>query len=251
MMPLRQTFDRYGGFASADAESQGDVVPSGRTSDFWTLAHEDFARCKEMGLNSFRMSLEWSRIQPTTTLGPTAGIGDNDEPPPFDERALYSYAQRIADCRAHGLEPIITFHHFVWPSWLGLDAWLKPSTVRHFLTYVEKTLTYLLRSLPELGETEVLCDLAIVGAGPAGLSAAVNAASEGLKTVVLESYAPGGQAGSSSKIENYMGFPAGISASVVISICGGSGWCWASASRMIGCLISPTVSTCSKAEYLR
>jgi thioredoxin reductase (NADPH) len=58
---------------------------------------------------------------------------------------------------------------------------------------------------------ELLCDLAIVGAGPAGLSAAVNAASEGLKTVVLESYAPGGQAGSSSLIENFFGFPTGIS----------------------------------------
>jgi alkyl hydroperoxide reductase subunit AhpF len=61
------------------------------------------------------------------------------------------------------------------------------------------------------GETEILCDLAIVGAGPAGLAAAVYAASEGLKTVVLESYAPGGQAGSSSLIENFFGFPTGIS----------------------------------------
>src|SRR6266403_2223332 len=68
----------------------------------------------------------------------------------------------------------------------------------------------LLRSLTEENETEVFCDLAIVGAGPAGLAAAVYAASEGLKTVVLESYAPGGQAGSSSLIENFFGFPTGI-----------------------------------------
>ena len=68
----------------------------------------------------------------------------------------------------------------------------------------------LLRSLAEEDEAEVLCDLAIVGAGPAGLAAAVYAASEGLKTVVLESYAPGGQAGSSSLIENFFGFPTGI-----------------------------------------
>src|SRR5438034_1316135 len=68
----------------------------------------------------------------------------------------------------------------------------------------------LLRSLAEENETEVLCDLAIVGAGPAGLAAAVYAASEGLKTVVVESYAPGGQAGSSSLIENFFGFPTGI-----------------------------------------
>jgi thioredoxin reductase (NADPH) len=68
----------------------------------------------------------------------------------------------------------------------------------------------LLRSLTEENETEVLCDVAIVGAGPAGLAAAVYAASEGLKTVVVESYAPGGQAGSSSLIENFFGFPTGI-----------------------------------------
>jgi thioredoxin reductase (NADPH) len=54
-------------------------------------------------------------------------------------------------------------------------------------------------------------DLVIVGAGPAGLAAAVYGASEGLKTLVVELAAPGGQAGSSSKIENYLGFPAGLS----------------------------------------
>jgi thioredoxin reductase (NADPH) len=54
-------------------------------------------------------------------------------------------------------------------------------------------------------------DLAIYGAGPAGLSAAVYGASEGLKTVLIERWAVGGQAGSSPKIENYLGFPQGIS----------------------------------------
>ena len=54
-------------------------------------------------------------------------------------------------------------------------------------------------------------DLIVVGAGPAGLAAAVYAASEGLDTLVLETGTPGGQAGSSSKIENYLGFPTGIS----------------------------------------
>ncbi len=53
-------------------------------------------------------------------------------------------------------------------------------------------------------------DLAIVGAGPAGLAAAVYGASEGLSTVVLEHHAPGGQAGSSMRIENYLGFPTGL-----------------------------------------
>src|SRR3954471_15701753 len=54
-------------------------------------------------------------------------------------------------------------------------------------------------------------DLAIYGAGPAGLSAAVYGASEGLKTVLIERYTVGGQAGSTSRIENYLGFPDGIS----------------------------------------
>ena len=60
-------------------------------------------------------------------------------------------------------------------------------------------------------DSDHLYDIAIVGAGPAGLSAAVYAASEGLDTIVLENEAAGGQASTSSKIENYLGFPTGIS----------------------------------------
>ncbi|HWR15195.1 MAG TPA: FAD-dependent oxidoreductase [Terriglobales bacterium] len=63
---------------------------------------------------------------------------------------------------------------------------------------------------PKLSHEDIR-DVAVIGAGPAGLAAAVYAASEGLDVVVLETSAPGGQAGSSSKIENYLGFPTGIS----------------------------------------
>lgn len=56
-------------------------------------------------------------------------------------------------------------------------------------------------------------DLVIVGAGPAGLAAAVYGASEGLRTLLLDRHAPGGQAGTSSRIENYLGFPSGVSGS--------------------------------------
>lgn len=62
----------------------------------------------------------------------------------------------------------------------------------------------------EIDETQVR-DLIIVGAGPSGLAAAVYAASEGLDALVIETESPGGQAGSSSKIENYLGFPTGVS----------------------------------------
>jgi thioredoxin reductase (NADPH) len=58
--------------------------------------------------------------------------------------------------------------------------------------------------------TQDFYDIVVVGAGPAGLAAAVYGASEGLRTLVIEPEAPGGQAGSSSKIENYLGFPSGI-----------------------------------------
>ena len=54
-------------------------------------------------------------------------------------------------------------------------------------------------------------DLVVLGGGPAGLAAAVYAGSEGLRTLVTEAWAPGGQAGTSTRIENYLGFPAGIS----------------------------------------
>ena len=74
-------------------------------------------------------------------------------------------------------------------------------------------------TLAELGEklklslkaSESLYDLAIIGAGPAGLAAAVYGGSEGLRTILIDKRAPGGQAGTSSRIENYLGFPNGLS----------------------------------------
>ncbi len=68
----------------------------------------------------------------------------------------------------------------------------------------------------DIDESEVR-DLIVVGAGPSGLAAAVYAASEGLNVLVVETAAPGGQAGSSSRIENYLGFPMGISGNELAS----------------------------------
>jgi len=65
--------------------------------------------------------------------------------------------------------------------------------------------------LNEAFDPEQVRDLVVLGAGPSGLAAAVYGASEGLDTLVVETRAPGGQAGSSSKIENYLGFPTGVS----------------------------------------
>jgi thioredoxin reductase (NADPH) len=63
---------------------------------------------------------------------------------------------------------------------------------------------------PEVKRQDIY-DVVIIGAGPAGLAAGVYGASEGLKTLLIERRAPGGQAGTSSRIENYLGFPTGLS----------------------------------------
>jgi thioredoxin reductase (NADPH) len=71
--------------------------------------------------------------------------------------------------------------------------------------------------ITECPEPHTIYDVAVIGAGPAGLAAAVYAASEGLSTIVVEGNAPGGQAGTSSKIENYLGFPTGVSGAQLAS----------------------------------
>lgn len=71
--------------------------------------------------------------------------------------------------------------------------------------------------ITELPDTHTIYDVAVVGAGPSGLAAAVYAASDGLSTIVIEGTAPGGQAGTSSKIENYLGFPTGVSGAQLAS----------------------------------
>jgi thioredoxin reductase (NADPH) len=94
-----------------------------------------------------------------------------------------------------------------------LDASRLPVVIRHDgYTMVRPTLTQLIEATGGTVSSDVSeCDVAIVGAGPAGLTAAVYAASEGLQTVVLEEVISGGQAGNSPMIRNYPGFPHGIS----------------------------------------
>ncbi|MEL6361543.1 MAG: FAD-dependent oxidoreductase [Pseudomonadota bacterium] len=84
---------------------------------------------------------------------------------------------------------------------LGANVYLKKPTIAE----VSETLG--LNLLPE----SACADVVVVGAGPAGLASSVYAASEGLSVVTIDGMAPGGQAGTSSKIENYLGFPSGIS----------------------------------------
>jgi thioredoxin reductase (NADPH) len=85
--------------------------------------------------------------------------------------------------------------------WRGREVLRNPSNVELARLF----------GLPLPRAREGICDLVVIGAGPAGLAAAVYGASEGLETVALDAVATGGQAGTSSRIENYLGFPAGVS----------------------------------------
>src|SRR5215468_6032280 len=95
----------------------------------------------------------------------------------------------------------------------GVDASRLPVVIRHDgHTFIQPTLAQMIAAVGGNIVNDVSeCDVAIVGAGPAGLTAAVYAASEGLLTAVLEETVSGGQAGSSPMIRNYPGFPHGVS----------------------------------------
>ncbi|MGB7414337.1 MAG: family 1 glycosylhydrolase [Thermosynechococcaceae cyanobacterium] len=129
----------------SQAEKTGEVMTTGAASEFWQRYEDDFKTCKEMGLNAFRMGLEWPRIQPTTDreTGPA---------PVFDRAVIDAYADRIAACRRQGLEPIVTLQHFTHPAWLGVDAWLEERTVDAYADYVQVTVTQLNRRLVEVHE---------------------------------------------------------------------------------------------------
>ncbi|PSB21406.1 glycoside hydrolase family 1 protein [filamentous cyanobacterium CCP2] len=124
------------------SEARGKVMPTKDASAFWTRYEEDFQRCQQMGLNSFRLGLEWARIQPSTSTTPTSA-------PPFDYEALDAYADRLASCRQHGLEPVVTLHHFTHPAWLGIDAWLSEETIDCFTDYVQVSVAHINRRLTE------------------------------------------------------------------------------------------------------
>jgi thioredoxin reductase (NADPH) len=94
----------------------------------------------------------------------------------------------------------------------GLEAATLPAVfLRDGTTLVDPSNAELADAVADEGPPDLRCDLVVVGAGPAGLAAAVYGASEGLRTIVVEREAVGGQAGASSLIRNYLGFPRGIS----------------------------------------
>lgn len=109
-------------------ESQGKVEEgqlSGKATDHWTRYKEDLDLAKELGLNSYRFSIEWSRLEPRQGH--------------WDESALEWYANLIAECEKRQLLPMVTLHHFTIPTWFyqkGGFTW--EHSVEHFTAFVKK-----------------------------------------------------------------------------------------------------------------
>ena len=85
---------------------------------FWTDYAQHVELAASLGLNAFRMGIEWARCQPSPSTEPA-------DPPPWDEAALDHYADMVETLIDHGMQPIVTLHHFTHPLWLGLDIWLE------------------------------------------------------------------------------------------------------------------------------
>ena len=98
----------------------------GKSADHWNLYKEDIAIAEQAGINSFRISVSWSRIQPN---GPGS----------FDENALLHYDSVIAEMKAHHIEPVICLHHFVVPLWFAnAGAWEKKGNINYFVAFARK-----------------------------------------------------------------------------------------------------------------
>lgn len=122
-------------------EADGTVIRSGRAVDFWNSYETDFALARSIGLTGFRLGIEWSRLQPSLSDRSTRQTPDRDP------LALAHYVKMIHSCRDHGLEPLITLHHFVHPAWLGRDPWLHESTIELFAGHALWSITEINRQL--------------------------------------------------------------------------------------------------------
>ena len=114
---------------------------------------------------------------------------------------------RVHDPESEVGRTILSAYGAAPESWPLVEALEKPPEIAHSV----RDVAIRIYGNPSDIDVDTVVDLVIVGAGPAGLAAAVYAASEGLNTVVIEAEAIGGQAGTSSMIRNYLGFPRGIS----------------------------------------
>jgi len=99
-------------------ESSGKVEPSGSAIRFWERYEDHLDLVAGLGCDSFRLSIEWARIEP--------------EEGHTDEAAIARYRDILGACHDRGLTPLVTLHHFTHPWWLGEDLWLRPDSPERF-----------------------------------------------------------------------------------------------------------------------
>jgi beta-glucosidase len=108
----------------ARAEADGLVEPSGIADDCWRRFEDAFALARGLGLDSFRLSVEWARVEPTEGQ--------------LDKAAVRRYVDLLRALRAEGLEPLVTILHFTHPEWLGEQFWLRPDSPERFVGWAER-----------------------------------------------------------------------------------------------------------------
>jgi thioredoxin reductase (NADPH) len=188
----------------------------------WSAAHPAI-RALALGRLDYHLYRPWRPPERIlyASVAEFLAAWENAGPPPY---VAFRIAGEPHSMAAHQLRDVLTrigvpyrFHDAGSPEGrellreAGTDK--TPAAITHGgsvlvqPTFAEVAETLGMPSRPPVGT----CDVAIVGAGPAGLAAAVYAASEGLSTVVLDTTVPGGQAGRTSMIRNYLGFPRGLS----------------------------------------
>ncbi len=113
-----------------------DGSVSGLAADWWNRAEEDFDRAADLGLNTLRLSVEWSRVEP--------------EPGKWDAAALGRYREMLRALCERGIRPMVTLHHFTNPRWLSdRGGWLLPEVVPAFARYA----AYVAKALGDLCDT--------------------------------------------------------------------------------------------------
>jgi len=106
------------------------VEPSGDACDHWHRYPDDIRLLAGLGFGAYRFSLEWSRIEP--------------EEGEFSRAALDHYRRMCATCREHGLDPVVTFHHFTTPRWVAArGGWVEPATADRFARFCERAAAHL------------------------------------------------------------------------------------------------------------
>jgi len=106
------------------------VEPSGDACDHYRLFRQDIAMLAELGLDAYRFSIEWARVEPA--------------PGRYSRSALAHYGEVLQACRDHGITPMVTLHHFSSPRWLTeLGGWENPDTADRFAAYCRTVLAEL------------------------------------------------------------------------------------------------------------